>query len=27
VPALVDVAPDHSAACYLNSPRAQRGTP
>ena len=22
VPALVDVAPDHSAACYLNSPRA-----
>jgi oligopeptide/dipeptide ABC transporter ATP-binding protein len=27
VPTLVDVAPDHSAACYLNSPRAVRGTP
>jgi oligopeptide/dipeptide ABC transporter ATP-binding protein len=27
VPALVDVAPDHSAACYLNSPRALRETP
>ena len=27
VPALVDVGPDHSAACYLNSPSAPRGTP
>jgi oligopeptide/dipeptide ABC transporter ATP-binding protein len=26
-PALVDVAPDHGAACYLNSPGAPRGTP
>jgi oligopeptide/dipeptide ABC transporter ATP-binding protein len=27
VPALVEIAPDHSAACYLNSPRALRETP
>jgi oligopeptide/dipeptide ABC transporter ATP-binding protein len=26
VPALIDVAPDHSAACYLNSPGTLRGT-
>jgi oligopeptide/dipeptide ABC transporter ATP-binding protein len=26
VPILVDVAPDHSAACYLNSPGTVRGT-
>lgn len=26
VPALIDVAPDHSAACYLNSPGILRGT-
>jgi oligopeptide/dipeptide ABC transporter ATP-binding protein len=26
-PALVSIAPDHSAACYLNSPEVLRGTP
>ena len=26
VPALIDVAPYHSAACYLNSPGILRGT-
>jgi oligopeptide/dipeptide ABC transporter ATP-binding protein len=26
-PALVDIAPNHSAACYLNSPGVLRGTP
>jgi oligopeptide/dipeptide ABC transporter ATP-binding protein len=26
-PALVNIAPNHSAACYLNSPEVLRGTP